>query len=106
MLQVRYHRQLARSVYIWGVFTPNDFGTLIIALALNMLTLSSNWAVIAILVGFPSYLVAFRLGRPPGNDVHYFRSFWLPHHLRPGRAEFRSWIAPGSAHDRQIRTQI
>jgi hypothetical protein len=106
MLHVRYHRQLARSVYIWGVFTPNDFGTLIIALALNMLTLGSNWAVIAILVGFPSYLVAFRLGRPPGNDVHYFRSFWLPRHLRPGRAEFRSWIAPGFSRDRQIRTQI
>lgn len=101
MLQVRYHRPLARSIYIWGVFTPNDFGTLIIALALNMLTFGSNWAVIGILLGYPSYLVLFRLGRPPGNDSHYFRSFWLPRLMRPGRVETAPWLSLRASHDRQ-----
>ena len=45
MLAIRYHRQLARSIYIWGVFTPNDFGALIGALALNMVILDSNWGI-------------------------------------------------------------
>jgi hypothetical protein len=84
---VRYHRQLSRSIYLWGIFTPSDFGTLIIGLALNILIFDSNAGMIALLVGYPAYLAAFRLGRPPGNDIHYFRSFILPRLLRPGRAE-------------------
>jgi len=94
MLGVRYHRQLARSIYIWGVFTPNDFGMLIIGLALNILILNSHVAMVALLVGYPAYLVAFRLGRPPGNDAHYFSSFFRPRLLRPGRAEFHPWRRP------------
>jgi hypothetical protein len=90
MLSIRFHRQLARSIYIWGVFTPNDFGALIIALALNMLILESNAGMLAILGGYPAYLAAFRLGRPPGYDSHFFRSFLLPRTLRPGRAAARS----------------
>jgi hypothetical protein len=94
MLAVRFHRQLARSIYIWGVFTPQDFGILILALALNILVLDSNAAMAAILVGYPAYLAAFRLGRPPGNDVHLLQSRLLPRHLRPGRPEGRRhWLA-------------
>ncbi len=91
MLAVRYHRQLARSIYIWGVFTPQDFGALIVGLALNIVIFDSTLMMAAILLGFPAYLVAFRLGRPPGNDVHYFQSFFLPRLLRPGRAELHRW---------------
>lgn len=87
MPPIRFHRQLARSIYIWGVFTPNDFGALIVALALNMLILNSNAGMLAILGGYPAYLVVFRLGRPPGYDSHFFRSFFLPRTLRPGRAD-------------------
>ena len=87
MPPIRFHRQLARSIYIWGVFTPNDFGALIIALALNMLILDSNAGMLAILGGYPAYLAAFRLGRPPGYDSHFFRSFFIPRILRPGRAD-------------------
>ncbi len=87
MLEVRFHRQLARSIYIWGIFTPDDFGVLIGALALNILILNSNAAMLAILAGYPAYLAAFRLGRPPGHDAHYFRSWSLPRLLRPGRSE-------------------
>ena len=94
MLAIRYHRQLARSIYIWGVFTPNDFGTLIGALALNMVILDSNWGLVAILAGYPAYLAAFRLGRPAGYDAHYFRSLFLPRHLRPGRVEAAHYRAP------------
>jgi hypothetical protein len=90
MLAIRYHRQLARSIYIWGVFTPNDFGALIGALALNMVVLDSNWGIVAILAGYPAYLAAFRLGRPVGHDAHCFRSLLLPRHLRPGRVEAAS----------------
>jgi len=87
MQPIRYHRQLSRSIYIWGVFTPNDFGALIIALAANMLIFNSNIGMLAILGGYPAYLAAFRLGRPPGHDAHYFRSLFLPRLLRPGRTE-------------------
>jgi hypothetical protein len=87
MLAVRYHRQLGRSIYIWGIFTPGDFGTLIAALALDMLILDSNWGLVAVLAGYPAYLAAFRLGRPPGFDAHYFRSWLTPRHFRPGRME-------------------
>ena len=87
MQVVRYHRQLSRSIYLWGVFTPGDFGTLIVGLALNMLVVDSDAGMAALLVGYPAYLAAFRLGRPPGNDVHYFRSFALARLLRPGRNE-------------------
>ncbi len=90
MLAIRYHRQLARSIYIWGVFTPNDFGALIIALAANMLILDSNWGIAAILAGYPAYLAALRLGRPPGHDAHCFKSLFLPRLLRPGRVEARN----------------
>jgi hypothetical protein len=90
MLTVRFHRQLARSIYIWGVFTPNDFGALIIALAANMLLLNSNTGMLVILGGYPAYLAAFRLGRPAGFDAHYFRSFFLPRTIRPGRADFEA----------------
>jgi len=85
MQTVRFHRQLARSIYIWGIFTPNDFGVLIAALAINILILNSSWAMLATLAGYPAYLAAFRLGRPPGHDVHLFRSWFLPRLLRPGR---------------------
>ena len=91
MLIVRYHRQLSRSIYVWGIFTPNDFGMLIVGLALNILILNSHWAMVALLVGYPSYLAAFRLGRPPGNDVHFFSSFFLPRLLRPVRCEATGW---------------
>ncbi len=91
MLTVRYHRQLARSIYIWGVFTPHDFGILIIGLALNMVIFDSNLMIVLLLVGFPAYLAAFRLGRPPGNDTHYFGSLAAPRLIRPGRAALRSW---------------
>ena len=87
MLAVRYHRQLARSIYIWGVLTPGDFGFLIIALAINMILLDSDTGIAAILCGYPAYLAAFRVGRPPGNDAHFFRSFFQARLLRPGRAE-------------------
>jgi hypothetical protein len=86
-MNVRYHRQLSRSIYIWGVFTPRDFGALIVALGLNMVILDSNAGIVAILAGYPAYLAAFRLGRPPGNDVHFFQSLFLPRQFRPGRAE-------------------
>ena len=85
MLALRYHRQLARSIYIWGVFTPGDFGALIIGLGLNMVLLGSNAGLVAILAGYPAYLAAFRLGRPPGYDAHFFRSYLLPRQFRPGR---------------------
>ena len=91
MLAVRYHRQLARSIYVWGVFTPQDFGTLIAGVALNIVLFDSTVTMAVILLGFPSYLVAFRLGRPPGNDFHFFQALLLPRQLRPGRAEFRPW---------------
>ena len=93
MLTVRYHRQLGRSIYIWGIFTPGDFGALIVALALNMMILESNWGMVAVLAGYPAYLAAFRLGRPPGHDVHYFRSWLLPRLLRPGRVEQAPYLA-------------
>jgi hypothetical protein len=87
MQAVRYHRQLSRSIYLWGVFTPGDFGTLIVGLALNILILDSSTGMVALLAGYPAYLAGFRLGRPPGNDVHIFQSFILPRLLRPGRNE-------------------
>lgn len=93
MLAIRYHRQLARSIYIWGVFTPNDFGALIIALAANLLLFNSNWGMVAILAGYPAYLAAFRLGRPPGYDAHFFRSQFIPRLFRPGRVEARRPLA-------------
>lgn len=91
MLTVRYHRQLARSIYIWGVFTPHDFGILIIGLALNMVIFDSNLMIVLLLVGLPAYLAAFRLGRPPGNDIHYFASLAAPRLIRPGRVALRNW---------------
>ena len=101
MLAIRYHRQLARSIYIWGIFAPNDFGTMIAALAGNILILNSNLGMLVILGGYPAYLAAFRLGRPPGNDVHCFRSFLLPRSLRPGRVD-----ALSPFHDREILPKI
>jgi hypothetical protein len=94
MLSVRYHRQLSRSPYIWGVFTPHDFGAMIIALAANLLIFDSNLCMLAILGGYPAYLAAFRLGRPPGNDAHFFGSFLIPRQFRPGRVEEAAPVAP------------
>lgn len=96
MLTIRYHRQLARSIYIWGVFTPHDFGILIIGLALNMVIFDSNLMIVLLLVGFPAYLAAFRLGRPPGNDIHYFSSLATPRLIRPGRAALQTWRCASS----------
>ncbi len=87
MTPIRYHRQLSRSIYIWGVFTPHDFGVLIVALALNMLIFNSNFGMILILGGYPGYLAAFRLGRPPGYDTHFFQSLLAPRLFRVGRNE-------------------
>jgi hypothetical protein len=94
MPAIRYHRQLSRSIYIWGVFTPNDFGVLILGLALNILFLDSNAGMVLLLCGYPAYLAGFRLGRPPGNDVHFFGSLLAPRLFRPGRADFhKAWRA-------------
>jgi len=101
MLTVRYHRQLSRSIYIWGIFAPGDFGAMIIALAFNILILNSNLGMLVILGGYPAYLAAFRIGRPPGNDAHYFGSFFLPRLLRPGRVE-----APSAFHDHEPTQKI
>ena len=101
MTPLRYHRQLGRSIYIWGIFTPHDFGVLIIALALNMLIFNSNAGMVILLGGYPAYLAAFRLGRPAGNDVHFFRSFLLPRLFRPGRRE-----NPPHWHDSETRPKI
>ena len=54
-----------------------------------MLIFESNGGMVAILGGYPAYLAAFRLGRPPGHDAHFFQSLLLPRQLRPGRAEAR-----------------
>lgn len=89
MDSVRYHRQLSRSIYIWGVFTPNDFSALIAALAVNILILDSNTGMAAILIGYPAYLAALRLGRPPGYDAHLAQAFTAPRLLRPAREERR-----------------
>jgi hypothetical protein len=89
---LRYHRQLGRSIYIWGIFTPADFGALIGLLAFTMVILDSNLGLIAVLAGYPAYLAAFRLGRPPGHDWHYFQSRFQPRLLRPGRAEPRAYV--------------
>jgi len=105
MNAIRYHRQLSRSIYIWGVFTPNDFGSLIVGLGLNILLFNSNAGMLALLLGYPAYLALFRLGRPPGNDVHFFRSLTLPRHFRTGRAEPPSgWRRP--LHDSENRKEI
>jgi hypothetical protein len=94
MLTVRYHRQLGRSLYIWGVFTPRDFAALIAGLAANLLLFDSTWGMIGLLGGYPAYLALFRLGRPPGYDAHFFRSFFAVRRLRPGRACFRPVFRP------------
>ena len=91
MLNVRYHRQLSRSIYVSGIFTPNDFGMLIVGLGLNILILNSHLGMVALLIGYPAYLAGFRLGRPPGNDVHFFSSLCLPRLFRPGRFEAMEW---------------
>jgi len=101
MLLVRYHRQLSRSIYIWGIFTPGDFGLLIIALGFNMAVLGSNAGMVAILGGYPAYLAAFRLGRPAGHDAHAFRSLLIPRLFRPGRDE-----RPSPFHDPSAPTKI
>jgi hypothetical protein len=93
MTAVRYHRQLARSIYIWGVFTPKDFGLLIIALAANIVIFNSNVLMVATLGAYPAYLAAFRLGRPPGYDVHLLQSRFLARSFRPGREERASPFA-------------
>jgi hypothetical protein len=87
MSPVRYHRQLSRSIYIWGVFTPKDFGLLIIALAANIVLFNSNVLMVGTLAAYPAYLAAFRLGRPAGYDVHWLQSRFLPRLFRPGREE-------------------
>jgi len=46
---------------------------------------------VALLIGYPAYLAGFRLGRPPGNDVHFFSSLCLPRLFRPGRFEAMEW---------------
>jgi hypothetical protein len=105
MQAVRYHRQLSRSIYLWGVFTPGDFGTLILGLALNILILDSDAGMIALLAGYPAYLAVFRLGRPPGNDAHFFRSLALPRLLRPGRGDPDAGWRP-LHHVRETRQEI
>jgi hypothetical protein len=87
MTPVRYHRQLSRSIYIWGVFTPRDFGLLIVALAVNIVLFNSNVLMVSTLAAYPGYLALFRLGRPPGHDIHFFRCRFLQRNLRPGREE-------------------
>ena len=93
MTTVRYHRQLARSIYIWGVSTPKDFGLLIIALAANMVLFNSNVLMVATLAAYPAYLATFRLGRPAGYDVHWLQARFLPRSFRPGREERASPFA-------------
>lgn len=93
MTAVRFHRQLARSIYLFGIFTPNDFAVLIAAVALNVVVLNSNAAMLATLAGFPTYLAAFRLGRPAGNDAHLFGSWFIPRLFRPGREERKAPLA-------------
>lgn len=85
MTPIRYHRQLGRSIYIWGLFTPRDFAALIAGLALNLLIFDSGWGMLVLLGGYPCYLAALRLGRPPGYDVHLLRSLFSPRQFRPGR---------------------
>jgi hypothetical protein len=83
---VRFNKQLTRSIYILGVFTPNDFITLIICLCVNVLIVNSNICMILTLTGYPIYLALFRLGRNPGYDVHYFKSLFYSKNMRPGRS--------------------
>ncbi|HVW22058.1 MAG TPA: hypothetical protein VHC86_12660 [Opitutaceae bacterium] len=94
MAPVRYHRQLGRSLYIWGVFTPSDFAALIAGLAANLLLFDSTWGMIGLLGGYPAYLALFRLGRPAGYDAHLFRSLFAARRLRPGRGRFRPAFRP------------
>jgi hypothetical protein len=82
---IRFNRQLTKSIYLLGIFTPKDFSTLIGALALNMLILNSNLGMIIIITGYPLYLILFRLGRPAGYDSHLFKSYFYPRIYRPGR---------------------
>jgi hypothetical protein len=91
MNPVYYNRLLARSIYLWGIFTPLDvmiyFGVLIGVLELSSYTLFFIW-----LVAYPIYLASFRLGRPPGNDMHLFRSYAAPLVMRPSINVKRAWV--------------
>lgn len=82
---IRYNKQLTKSIYILSVFTPNDFGFLIGALAIYILMFNSTLGLIIILGCYPIYLLIFRLGKPAGYDRHFLKSFFYPNEIRPGR---------------------
>jgi hypothetical protein len=82
---IHFNRQLTKSIYIFGIFTPNDFGFLIITLGLYILLFDNSLGLISILGCYPAYLLLLRLGKPPGYDVHFFKAYAYPRLIRPGR---------------------
>ncbi len=96
MLTVRYHRQLSRSIYIWGIFAPNDW-TMIIALALNILILNSNCCMLIILGGYPAHLAGpFGSGARRAITRIIFAPSSCPGPSAPGGSR-----RPSAIHDRE-----
>ncbi len=89
---ILYNRQLSQSLYIFWLVEPGDLGGVMGAICVNMMLFESYWLFLWTLLGYFSFVVALRAGRPRGYDRHFFAALLGPRHLRPGRSDSKAYL--------------
>jgi hypothetical protein len=87
MNPVHYNRQTNNKIYYFGIITiPEIFIMIIIGMVDIMLFKSATFMLVA-MFAYMAYLGCFRVGKPNGYDVHFFKSLFTPKIFRPGKLD-------------------
>jgi len=84
-MRVYYNKSVNLSFYPFLFFTYQDiFIVAFMASALTAFFESIGAGVISTL-GYVCYLAIFRVGKPRGFDIHFFKGHLTPKHRKPGQ---------------------
>lgn len=91
-MRIPYNSQLNESVYYFKLFTAWDFVVMMCLLGGTQILFSTFLSTVIALVGFVIYTIILRFSKPPGYNVHLFKSWIAPRRLKAGRAQIRSVV--------------
>jgi hypothetical protein len=93
-LVISFNRQVGQSIYLFWLVEPADMGVVMGAICLNMMMFENYGLFLWTILGYFTYVMCLRAGRPRGYDHHFFAELTASTYLRPGRADAHDYIRP------------